>query len=306
MASTPGTEIRQVMAPQLPPLKISASNWQRWLSGGISLALLVAIVLRLGQSGFANALGTLPSSPLFWIAFAAYYLALPFSEWLIFRSLWKLPGGAFAALLRKLVSNEVLLGYSGEVYFYAWARRHAKLVAAPFGAVKDVSILSALAGNLMTLAMLAFAWPIVTRINPAFHGRAVVGSTALIIVVSLLAFVFKSRIFSLRKAELGSIFAIHVVRLVATTLLSGLMWHVALPEIPFVWLTLLATLQLLVTRLPFIPNKDMVFASLAIFAVGHDSEVGILIAMIAAAILTTHLIVGGTLITAQLLQERSV
>ena len=66
--------------------------------------------------------------------------------------------------------------------------------------------------------------------------------------------------------------------LLATTFLSGLMWHVALPQVPLVWLVLLATLQLLVTRLPFVPNKDLVFASLAIFLIGNDSEVATLIA----------------------------
>ena len=54
------------------------------------------------------------------------------------------------ALHKKRISNEVLLGYSGEAYFYAWARQRSQMVAAPFGAVKDVSILSAIAGNAIT------------------------------------------------------------------------------------------------------------------------------------------------------------
>jgi hypothetical protein len=55
-------------------------------------------------------------------------------------------------------------------------------------------------------------------------------------------------------------------------------------------------LQLLVTRLPLVPNKDMVFASLAIFLIGNDGEVAALIAMIATAILATHLIIGAALL----------
>lgn len=298
MASSPLAESVELAVPHLPSLEMDQRNWQRWLSAAITIALFFAILLKLRNFGFSNAVGTLPAKPLFWLAFAAYYLALPFSDWLIFRRLWKIPRGGFAALLRKLVSNEVLFGYSGEVYFYSWARRHAPIIGAPFGAIKDVSILSAIAGNLITLAMLGLAWPLVGTIAPQFHGRTVFASAALIIAMSMIVFLFKNRIFSLPSSALRRIFAVHVARLIATTFLSGLMWHVALPQVPLVWLVLLATLQLLVTRLPFVPNKDLVFASLAIFLIGHDSEVATLIAMISASILAVHLILGGLLIAA--------
>src|SRR3546814_5355045 len=77
------------------------------------------------------------------------------------------------------------------------------------------------------------------------------------------------------------IFGVHIGRLMLTTLLSGVMWHSALPAVSMGWLLILATLQLLVTRLPFVPNKDLVFASVALFLIGHDGAIGPLIAMIA-------------------------
>jgi hypothetical protein len=290
--------------PELPRLKVGNGGWQRWLSGGISLALLVTILFKLSSFGFARAWATIPESPYFWAAFVAYYVALPGSEWLIFKRLWNIPAAGFTALLRKLVSNEVLLGYSGEVYFYTWARRHAQLVAAPFGAIKDVSILSALAGNLMTLAMLALAWPLIGQVAPQFHGQAVFLSATVIVAMSVAVFLLKNKILSLPSRDLWFIFAVHIARLVVTTLMSGLLWHIALPGEPLGWLVLLATLQLLVTRLPFIPNKDLVFASLAVFLIGHDSEVTALIAMIATTILATHLIIGGVLAIADLFETR--
>lgn len=291
--------------PQLRPLNVGQRHWQQWLSITISIALFAMILWKLHDFGLKRAWETLPASPRFWSAFAAYYLALPLSEWLIFRKLWNLPAGGLASLLRKLVSNEVLLGYSGEAYFYTWARRHARLVAAPFGAIKDVSILSALAGNLFTLLMLALAWPLVGEVAPQLHGKAALGSAAVILAGSIVVFVFKSKIFSLPPAQLRAIFGVHMARLTATTLLSGTMWHVALPQVPLIWLVLLATLQLLVTRLPMVPYKDMVFASLAIFFIGHDAEVGALIAMIATAILGVHLLIGGFLVLIELLEARS-
>ena len=277
---------------RLPSLEIRNSHWQRWLTAGISLALLVTILTRLDEFGFRQAFAVLPATPLFWLSFFAYYFALPGSEWLIFRRLWNLPAIGFAALLRKLVSNEVLLGYSGEAYFYAWARDHAKLVAAPFGAIKDVSILSALAGNLATLAMLFLAWPLLSNVAPQLHGQTIFISTAVMLGSSVAILLFRGRLFSLDRAALQYAFSMHLMRLAATTLLSGVMWHLALPGISFVWLILLATLQLLVTRLPLVPSKDLVFANLAVFLIGHDNAVTMVVAMIAASILATHLVVG--------------
>ncbi|MCI1142015.1 hypothetical protein MOP88_06395 [Sphingomonas sp. WKB10] len=85
------------------------------------------------------------------------------------------------------------MGYSGEAYFYAWARQRAQLVAAPFGAVKDVSILSAIAGNAVTLAMIAIALPVGRNLIPHDMVRYVYGSLAVIFGTSLPFLIFRGR-----------------------------------------------------------------------------------------------------------------
>lgn len=287
-------------AERLRPLLQEQHPWQKYLSLGLSLALLAALGIKLASIGLSQPLRGLPVSPIFWIAFGAYYFALPASEWIIFRRLWNIPRAGFIALLRKLVSNEVLFGYSGEAYFYSWARRRVKMEASPFGAIKDVSILSAVAGNLATLAMLALAWPVIGEVAPAFHGRTVVLSASVIIGLSLALLAFRHRIFSLPRSELRMIFSVHIGRLLLTTSLSGVMWHSALPSVSIGWLLILATLQLLITRLPFVPNKDLVFASAALFLIGHDGALGPLIAMIAGLILLVHILLGGILTLVEL------
>jgi len=121
----------QVASIDLPSIQLPTRSWQRWLFAAFSLLLLAVIVHQLGRLDAHQLIDSIPASPGFWLAFTAYYLALPASEWLIYRRLWGLPVEGFRALLRKLVSNEVLLGYSGEASFYAWARRHSALTSAP-------------------------------------------------------------------------------------------------------------------------------------------------------------------------------
>lgn len=280
---------------RFPALQIPERSWQRWLSFLISAGLLTAILLQFNRLGVARLWSVLPVSPMFWGAFAGYYLALPASEWIIYRRLWTIPPAGFAALLRKLISNELLLGYSGELSFYAWARRRIKLTTTPFAAIKDVSVTSAIAGNVVTLVMIVLAWPSLILLHFGPASRDIALSVGVLLSMSVLVLLFKRQLLSLPRSELRFVFGMHMARLAATTLLSGLIWHSALPDVPLSLWVLLAAMQLLVTRLPFVPNKDLVFAGVALFVVGHDSQVAALIGIVAALILITHVVLGGLL-----------
>jgi hypothetical protein len=275
--------------------------WQRWLALGLSLALLVALGTVLREEGLARLRGSLPASPVFWLAFAGFYLALPLSEWVIYRRVWKLPPAGFMALLRKLVSNEMLLGYSGELSFYLYARREAGLTASPFKTIKDVSILSAVMGNVATLGMVALAFPVwrtwEARLLPSGTGV----SLALLLSLSIVLLALRRQIFSLPAAELRFIASVHGFRIVATTLLLMTMWRAALPAAPLtLWLGL-AALQLVVTRLPLVPNKDIVFAGSALLILGEHNAVGALMTLVASLLVATHLIVGLSLLARDLI-----
>ena len=57
----------------------------------VSLALLIAVAYQFRDLDVAKARALLPASPVFWLAFAGYYLAGPFSEWFVYRRLWAMP-----------------------------------------------------------------------------------------------------------------------------------------------------------------------------------------------------------------------
>lgn len=245
----------------------------------------------------------LPLGMLFWVAFVFCYLSSPIAEWIMFRRLWGLPIQGFAALLRKLVSNEILLGYLGEVYFYAWARRNAHVPAAPFGAIKDVTILSALTGNVVTLVMVALAAPLFGALHLGIDRVAFLLSIVFVLGTSLAAMLLRKRLFTLPRKELWIVASIHFVRIILAVLLSALMWHLLLPSVGLLWWLLLGTLRQLIARLPFLPNKDVVFAGLAAFLVGPDVEIVAAMALMASLILAAHLLVGACLGVAELVRE---
>lgn len=281
-------------------LKPHGATWRAWIGPAISLCVLAAALAQIGSLDVGRAWQMMPATPLFWLAFAGAYLALPASEWLIYRRLWRLPAGGLLPLVRKRLSNELFLGYSGEVYFYAWARRNAGIVTAPFGAIKDVAILSAQAGNIATLALIAIAWPLLGALHLGTHGRELLLSGVGILLLSLPPFLLRRRLLSLPMRDLWWIGGIHMARILATLVLTALLWHEALPAVALGWWVILSALRQLITRLPLLPNKDIVFAGVVAYLVGPHEDLVAMIAMTASLVLVVHIILGTLLAIADL------
>ncbi|MES2492053.1 MAG: hypothetical protein V4579_02085 [Pseudomonadota bacterium] len=283
--------------PVVPKVEINDLFGSRRLFGLLGLAFSILLVVAAAFAYRDLRLDVveqmLPRSWAFWLAVTAYFLHGPLAEWIIFRHLWQVPFfSGIAALLRKLVSNELVFSYLGEVQFYAWARARANLTTAPFGAIKDVAILSALTGNAATVIMLVLAWPLVAAGNLGMPMKSVFLSLGVVLLTSCAILVLRKKLFSLDRRELWFITAIHVVRIVLFITLSAVMWHLVLPQVPLgLWLVL-ATLRMLVSRLPLLPNKDLVFAGIAVFLLGQDVEIAALMTMMAAIFLASNIVVG--------------
>lgn len=269
----------------------------------LSLIVVGAAIYQARDLDFSKILGLVPTSLTFWGLFAISYLIGPASDWFIFQRLWGVGAGAFGALVRKLIYNELLVGYLGEVYFYGWARQNLKFVTTPFGAVKDVAVLSAVAGNVTTLVFLAVALPFVRLLPLHDHVTAIGWSLAIVIGTSLAVILLRKSLFSLEEKELQMVFAVHLFRILATTILSAALWHLVLPDVALGWWLILITIRLLISRLPFVPNKDVVFAGIAVLALGAEVELSALMALMAGMILAVHVLVGLSLALADLLSK---
>lgn len=276
----------------LRPQDGGASRWTRIATTLFSLTVIGAALYQARGVDFGDLRALVPPSPLFWMTFVLAYLAGPVSEWIIYHRLWAIGPEAIGPLLRKQVYNELLLGYLGEVYFYNWARRRLALPTTPFGAVKDVAIMSAIAGNAMTIVLVIAAAPFAGLLQLGDHAREFGWSLVIVLVTSTALLALRGRIFSLSSQDLRFVFSVHVARIMGSAALAALMWHLVLPDTPIAWWLVLAAVRLLISRLPLIPNKDVVFAGIAVFALGHDLEIGALLTLMAALILALHIVVG--------------
>lgn len=279
----------------LPLLDPHRSSRFAWLSRCFALLLLVAIIVQAMQLDARAVTAVAPNNMRFWFAFAGLYLALPIADWIIFRGLWRLPLAGILPILRKRVANELLFDYSGEAWFYFWARQRTAHAEGAFGAIKDVNLLSALASNLWTLILLIVAFPFITSLSDGDYVVPALLSAGIAVALSLALLLFRRRLLTLPLRSCGRIFGIHVVRILLTTLLLGLVWHLALFDVPVgTWITL-AALRLLVMRLPMLPAKDLLFTGIVMMLMGSDDAISALVALTAGLTLSTHIVIGAGL-----------
>jgi hypothetical protein len=262
-----------------------------WLGGVLGAGMALAIVLQLGGATdtVLTTMAGLP--PLVWPALLLLYLIQPLSDFVVYRRLWNLPPAGLEALLRKNVINEVVLGYSGDAYFYVWARREAHTAVAPFAAIKDAGIVSALLGNVLTLVLAAISATQLRELDFARQVGPALWSGFIPLAISVGVLLFGRRVFSLSLTQLVYIGAVCCMRLAVWTGLTILIWRMALPEVPpSVWIVLLA-IRCLVSRIPLISNKDLVFGNLVLLLLGAHAPIAMLLAALALLILLLHLVV---------------
>ncbi|PTS87454.1 hypothetical protein DBR17_05985 [Sphingomonas sp. HMWF008] len=273
----------------LVPMPRMKRRWPTYFGALVTLVMIVWLGLRLRAMGVDSWVSAMPTSPLFYLFFILLYFSPVVGDFIIFRKLWGIPASGFAALIKKRIANDVL-NYSGEAYFYAWARQRSSMVAAPFGAVKDVSILSAIAGNMVTLAMIAVAMPLGIGLLTEQQLHTAIWSIVGVFGMSLPFLIFSKRIFSLPRSTRWWIFIVHCLRLIAGSVLTALAWHFGLPAVSVGMWLLLSAARLIVGRLPLLPNTELLFATFATLLIGQNDKLTVLIAVTAALPLLVHVI----------------
>ncbi|MDZ7694377.1 MAG: hypothetical protein U5K69_25185 [Balneolaceae bacterium] len=139
-----------------------SDRWKSVLKKAVRYLLQFGIIgylfYKLYEIGFRTVVESLPLDPLFYIIFLVIYFSLPLSEILIYNVRWNfkiLP--AFMIFLQKKVFNTDVLGYSGEVYLFYWAKEKLKIPAdKAFHFIKDNNILSSISSTFVSIVLLFF------------------------------------------------------------------------------------------------------------------------------------------------------
>lgn len=258
---------------------------------GIPLLLLGIVVYGLTKVGWSNIYKSRPTAWSFYLVLLVPFFVQPIADLFIYRRLLgvgkKLPLWIF---LRKRCMNSIMVDYSGEVYFFLWARRNLKIKDSTLlHAVKDSNVLSASVGLivlwLMVLVLLVAGVVKIPVVSRSTWWVVALGSVPLILAVAL--FLGHKKLTRTSRKDMVHTFSLHFLRAISVMGLEYLQWwfSAALPTsgdcLKFV------ALRLLVTRLPLIPNKELIFVGVGVAAAG---SMNISTPKVAAVLVLTTLI----------------
>lgn len=241
----------------------------RW---GLIGCIILYLVHQLTLMGWGRVWESLPQTPYFYLTILAMYALLPVSEVLIYGRIWGLrPSESFPLMMRKRVLNADVVGYSGEVFLLAHARRKVdRPVRRIASEIKDNLILSSAASILVAVLVLSVLLgsgyvALSELMGDATPGYVVLGGTILVLVGGLVV-QFRDAIFALDTRTLGVLMGVHFGRFLLSSILQVVQWWVVLPDAPFsAWATLLIVF-IVTNRIPFLPSRDLVFAGVGIEA----------------------------------------
>lgn len=243
----------------------------KWAQRFINVAVMVWLVYELTNIGWLKVWQSLPTQPLFYVLFLFLFFQLPLFEVLIYRLTWKFDAWKSVPIfLMKRVYNKDVLGYSGEVYFYLWARKTIEELSDReiFKTIKDNNIISSIASTLVSILLLSIFfftdqikivdW--LTQQNQAYLW----GGVLLIVVIFILLIRFRHFVISMPLKTAYSIFGIQMFRLLIGQAFNVAMYVIVMPETPYyVWFTLLSV-EIILTRIPFLPNRDLIYVAMSI------------------------------------------
>lgn len=235
------------------------------------LAVIVAILLtRLTHIGWGDVLKHLPDAPLFYVFLVARFAALPCADMIVYGLIWRRPLlRHFPAFVRKRVYNYGIAGYAGEAFMTQWASRTFSMQTrdALIG-VKDANMLSAFTANFTTVAMIAGL--AITGVLGLAVGAVPGGKTIFIAAflvagtVATVVFTFRTKLLHVGDRLIARILAVHFVRQIVVISCTTGMYAAAIPTAPWSNWLLFVALQLVVSRVPFLPNQELVYLTAAL------------------------------------------
>jgi hypothetical protein len=242
----------------------------------IQVVIVLILAGQIIQIGWRNILSELPVQPLYYLLFLVLYFTLPVTEYFTYSVRWPIrfweSQGIF---LKKRIYNKVVLGYSGEVQLFFWLKSRMGIdKTEAYEVVRDNNILSTLASTSVAFVLLVI-FMLTGRLRlddwvtlDQLYLMMPVG-LALLSAVLLLLRRFRAYLFTMSRKPALLIFSLHCGRMLFLTAAQVAQWYVVMPWVAFdIWFTMIV-LQLILSRIPFLPSKDLVFIGTSLEFVRH-------------------------------------
>lgn len=232
--------------------------------------IIVYLIKEIWYIGWKEIVASLPTQPLFYLIFLVMYFALPISEYFIYKVVWSNSvRNALPTFIIKKIYNNSLIGYSGDIYLALWASKSLKISKKKaLHVVKDNAILSTVGSSLFAILILVIFLVSGNKptafINVDNLGYGIYAVIIILILAILMPRSIRKKVFQLGFKTSITIIGIHFLRLLFLGIIQIIQWEIVLAEIELsTWITF-AALQIITTRIPLLPNRDLIFMALGI------------------------------------------
>lgn len=234
-----------------------------------TIGVLLILGVQLFEIGYEDILRNIPTDPLFLFLFIFTAIQLPFFEVWIYHIIWGVSKlRSLPILLLKNTYNKDVMGYSGEVYLFFWAKKYVpKSESEILKDLKDTNIISSFASTVFAISLLfIFFYTGQLEISDIFKYEYTVFYIILIVLLLVLGgviFRFRKLIISQSYKIVLIIFGIHFFRLFLMQLINVGLFYLVIPNIPIGLCFTLIAGEIIISRVPFVPNRDLVYTSLS-------------------------------------------
>lgn len=232
-------------------------------------AIVIYLIYQLKTIGLRNVIENLPTHPVFYLIYIFLYLSVPLGEVIIYRLFWHFSFiDGLKTFISKKVLNQDVVQYSGEVFLFNWAKSRLGLRSREvFQVVKDNSIISSITATITAIFLLSYFIyfsdidiPNILHIDSQ-HLALISGGIAVILII---IFIFRKRVFSVAGDKIVLMWLIHQARLLIAYGVEIIQWSIIIPGVPlYIWFSLLSV-KIIMSRIPFIPNQDLVYTGISI------------------------------------------
>jgi len=253
--------------------KPTGKLFAKWVKRLINYGLIALTIYQVYTIGFTDVVKNIPINPFFYLIFGLIYFTLPFSEFFVYRKLAPINFiDSQWTFHRKRFYNTSFVGYSGEVYLYNWLKNYIKISSKKvFNFIRDNNILSIIASWLVVA--LVSVWLLVVDKSGLVYKIQSDIKLYLMILFALIGaavisvFLFGKKFYALNRKDSAYIFSIHIIRSLFVSFLQALQWYIIIPEAGFIIFINFVALQMVVSKIPFISGKELIFTSLSIYLV---------------------------------------